>query len=150
MKSIFKRIHMSNEGSIILVEDDHDDIEIITKIITTAFPQNALMVFKKLEDVFQLLGNENEKPFLIICDNNWRNKNLKKLEALSSNYPGMALKRIPFVFFSSSPIAEEVNEAFEHLNVQGYFNKESDYGELKNTIISIVNYWKRSQVPVSK
>ena len=135
---------MTNDGTIILVEDDKDDIEVIAGIINESFSNHELKVLDTLEEVFAYLSSEAEKPFIIICDNNWRNRNQDKFEKLIHKYPLLKLKSIPFIFYSASPQNELIVNAFEHLNVQGYFQKHSTYEEIRQDLKAIINYWERS------
>lgn len=138
---------MANNGTIVLVEDDADDIELIKVAICESFPLYHFRVFKTLTALFNWLNEPNEKPFIIICDNNWRNRNSEELKRLSGLNPHLIFTRIPFIFFTDDTRKEEINNAFEHLNIQGYFNKGTSYEETKASLVAVINYWERSCLP---
>ncbi|MEO6671188.1 MAG: hypothetical protein ABIN36_17020 [Ferruginibacter sp.] len=140
---------MLKGGVIVLVEEDEDDIEIISRIICETFSHHELKIIPSLAEVFEYLSSATQRPFLIICDNNWRNKNQQKLASLIEKFPALKLKSIPFVFYSALPESELIDEAFKDLNVQGYFQKHSNYEEIRKDLSSIIDYWERVITPGS-
>ena len=138
---------MSNTGTIILVEDDQDDVELIKTIIQESFAHHEFKVFKTLVGLFDWLNVPYEKPFVVICDNNWRNRNQQELKRLSDLNPQLNLTKIPFIFLTAGSKQEDINNAFADLNVQGYFDKGNNYQEMKDNLSVIINYWEKSFVP---
>jgi CheY-like chemotaxis protein len=56
-------------------------------------------------------------------------------------------KSIPFVFWSSQASKEQIKKAYD-LRVNGFFVKDNSIGNLKASLATIVEYWRKSQVPV--
>ena len=139
---------MENNGAILLIEDDQDDVDVFSEIIKELNINHELICFKTIEQAFLHLRNEKQKPFIIICDNNWRNNNQSRLKHEIEKYAEGRLKSIPFIFFSASPEDRMINDAFGDLNVQGFFQKGTDYNTIKDDVSVILNYWERSMKPV--
>ncbi|MEO6489885.1 MAG: hypothetical protein ABIO04_08115 [Ferruginibacter sp.] len=139
---------MKNSGVVIYVEEDEDDIDIMTRVFKDIETQHELINFRKLESVFEYLQSNIEKPFLIICDSNHFNNNNNKLGKLTRSYPEFRKKSIPFVFFSADTSKALVKEAYTELNVQGFFQKGTSYDKIKEDIQAIIEYWERSVIPV--
>lgn len=55
-------------------------------------------------------------------------------------------KSIPFIFFTGLATQEAVNAAFD-LDVQGFYKKEPSFEELKEQLLTICLYWKKSLHP---
>lgn len=138
---------MDANGVILLVDDDQDDIEILTQIFNEVGNKHELVNYSMLEEAFAYLKSHSEKPFLIICDNDYRNKNKDKLGNLIHNYPDFKLKGIPFVFFSSVVEKDFINEAYTDLNVQGFFQKRASVERLRHDLKVILDYWETSIHP---
>jgi len=140
---------MINTATIVLVEEDPDDIEVVSNIIRDTHPHHQLKVFTALREAFVFLNTAVDQPFVIICDNNWRNKNQERFKHLAAEFPALQTNKIPFIFFSAIVEPEQVKQAFSELNIQGYFKKSSSYEELKKDIVSIIDYWERSIIPAT-
>jgi DNA-binding NarL/FixJ family response regulator len=58
----------------------------------------------------------------------------------------LALKCIPYLFFSTAANQKAVIDAYS-LSVQGFFVKENSLSELEKTITVIMEYWTRCVAP---
>ena len=70
-----------------------------------------------------------------------------ELKRKIDNDPYLRLKSIPFVFYSTSVRQEQVIEAYSELTIQGFFKKENDITDARNTITTIIEYWKLCRHP---
>jgi len=61
--------------------------------------------------------------------------------------PVLKKKSIPFIFFTAVGRQQAINEAFVAANVNGYFNKSSDYYTMREDLKIVFDYWSRSQMP---
>ncbi len=52
------------------------------------------------------------------------------------------LKTIPYLFFTNSAEQRDVIDAYSK-SIQGFFVKPSEFGELKDTIRIIMEYWQK-------
>ncbi|MEO6490178.1 MAG: hypothetical protein ABIO04_09585 [Ferruginibacter sp.] len=139
----------NNNGVIIYVEQDQDDVKIMQEVFEDLALTHELIVYPVLELAFQYLTLNIEKPFLIICDIDHRNNNSNKLGKLLHSDPEIQKKYIPFVFFSSTISENIVNDAYADFNIQGFFQKGTSYEKILSDIKAIVEYWERSIHPAA-
>lgn len=137
----------TNQGVILYIEQDEDDVSIINEALEELEVKHKLIVYPTLELAFQYLLVNIEKPFLIICDIDLKNNNHEKLSKLINSEPEFRRKYIPLVFFSSAVTESLVNSAYAGLNVQGFFQKSNSYDQIKSDLRSIIEYWERSFHP---
>lgn len=140
---------MANSGSIIVVEDDLDDQEIIEEVLKELGFENKLIFFDRCHSAFNFLMAMNEQPFLILSDVNLPEQNGVDFKRQIDANPHLRQKSIPFVFFSTSVDKVAVDTAYKEMTVQGFFKKSNRYNELKNTLRLIMDYWTVCKHPNS-
>lgn len=127
-------------GPIIILEDDEDDVEIMTEAFRQMETENELIFFGNGRLLLDYLMSTREQPFLIISDINVPVMNgLEVREKIDAN-PYLRKKSIPFIFLTTSRDFSGVDKAYE-MTVQGYFFKPSDFKDLKLMIAQIMGYW---------
>jgi CheY-like chemotaxis protein len=136
-------------GPIIIVEDDIDDKELLEDIFHDLNIPNRLNWFRKSGEAFTYLKTTTDQPFLIFSDVNLPVENGIEFKRRIDSDPYLRQKSIPFVFYSTSADQKTVNTAYTELTVQGFFQKESTYDEIKNCIEIIIRYWQKCKHPNS-
>lgn len=131
---------MRNNNPIMIVEDDSDDSEIITSALLDIGVTNELIYFKNGQDALNYLITTSSKTFLILCDVNMPKMNGLELKERSMRILHYQSRSIPFVFFSTSAVTQQVKESYE-MKVQGFFKKPSNYKDVINCLKRIVDYW---------
>jgi CheY-like chemotaxis protein len=131
---------MSNYGPILLVEDDEDDREILEEVFKSLGVKNTLLFFENGLDVLNYLMAATEQPFLILCDLNLPKMRGMELRHRLNENEYLRKKSIPFVFLSTSADPGAVRDAYDH-TVQGFFQKEHRYDQVKSMIKLITDYW---------
>lgn len=134
-------------GPIIVVEDDADDKEIFRDILKELGVTNKLTWFQNGFDAFSYLKTTPEQPFIIFCDVNLPKLNGIEFKRLIDNDPQLRKKSIPFIFYSTAVNQKTVNEAYTQMTVQGFFQKKSNYAEIKQDIKLILDYWTDCKHP---
>src|SRR5688572_12264431 len=137
-------------GPIIIVEDDIDDKELLEDIFHDLKIPNKINWFRKSGEAFNYLKTTADQPFLIFSDVNLPVENGIEFKRRIDNDPQLREKSIPFVFYSTSADQKTVNTAYTEMTVQGFFQKESSYDEIKNCIELIIRYWQKCKHPNSK
>ncbi|RZK66549.1 MAG: response regulator [Pedobacter sp.] len=132
---------MSKTGPILLIEDDIDDKELFEQALKDLGIPNKLIWHQSPEDGFDFLSATELPVFLIFCDINMPLLNGLDFKRSIDNDPSLRQKSIPFVFYSTSANQRDVNDAYTHLAVQGFFKKKTDYSAMKDQIKLIVDYW---------
>lgn len=133
---------MHPQRPLILVDDDTEDQELILLALKELGYTSEVKFFSDAESALAYLYESNEVPFLIVSDINMPRMDgiafKKKIDASDMLRP----KCIPFIFLSTS--TEFVAETCD-MNIQGYFEKGSSWGELQETMKIILRYWERTR-----
>lgn len=137
---------MALTGPIILLEDDHNDAEVIRAALTELGIRNVVICFQNAEDTLNYLHHTTDKPFIILADIRMPGMNGLELRHAINNTPFLRRKSIPFIFLSALATPEIVNEAYE-MDVQGFYKKESNFAAMKEQLLSICIYWQRCLHP---
>ena len=132
---------MAKSGPIIVVEDDNDDKGILKDILKELNIDNKLVWFTKADEAFNYLQTTPEQPFIIFSDVNLPGQNGIEFKRRIDSDEKLRRKSIPFVFYSTSVEQRAVNEAYTKMTVQGFFKKSDSYGEIRNNIKLILDYW---------
>jgi CheY-like chemotaxis protein len=140
---------VNKEGSIIIIEDDPDDIDIYRSIFKDLGTLNEVCYFNDSEYVIVYLREIKTKPFLLLSDVNMSPLNGFELRKIIHNDPILNNKCVPYIFFTTDASPKTVEQAYM-LSVQGIFEKPNDYNQWKIHIESILNYWTYCMSPLGK
>ena len=137
---------LNQNGPIIIIEDDMDDQEILIEVFQNLKYPNELMFFSDGEKALEFIYTKNVVPFIIISDINLPKLNGFELRQKLKTDANLALRCIPYLFFSTALNQKAVIDAYS-LSVQGFFVKQNTMAELEKTISVIMEYWKRCAAP---
>jgi CheY-like chemotaxis protein len=138
---------MAKAGTIVIVEDDRDDQEIMQDVLKELGVENKLEFFDNCYTALHYLKTIQETPFLIICDINLPAINGFDFRKQIEEDETLKRKSVPFVFFSTASNKSTVQEAYSQLTIQGYFEKEHTYAGMKKALSLIIEYWKLCKHP---
>jgi CheY-like chemotaxis protein len=138
---------MNKNGPIVIIEDDEDDRMILGQILKELSYANEIAFFKDGVDALDYLQDAAIYPFLILSDINLPKLNGFALRKMVQTNEGLSEKCIPYLFFSTTADKQSVYDAYT-MSVQGFFLKPSSYGQLKETIRKIVEYWQECYSPL--
>jgi CheY-like chemotaxis protein len=139
---------MPTSGPIIIVEDDHDDQELLKEVFTELKVPNILRFFSSCMEAFDYLLTTIEKPFLIISDINIPAMSGLEFKDRINQNEVLRRKNIPFVFLSTTSETSTIAKAYDLL-AQGYFIKPVKLVDIKEMVLKIIDYWKISSRPVN-
>ncbi|MCW3109984.1 MAG: response regulator [Segetibacter sp.] len=139
----------SNPNTIIIIDDDIDDIELFQEGFKELGVENEIMVFTDGNKFYDYISTTNNKSFFIFCDINMNGLNGFELKKKIFDNEEIRLKCIPFLMLSTSGSSRSVLEAYS-LNVQGYFIKPNSVSGIKDMFDIVVKYWSISQRPASQ
>ena len=137
---------MNKKGPVIIIEDDDDDQFILKQIFEKLNYPNKVIFFNDGEKALDFLNKADTIPFLILSDinmpklNGFDLRNKLKLDA------DLAIKCIPYLFFSTALNQEMVINAYS-VSAQGFFVKENSMEELEKTVTVIMDYWLKCAAP---
>ena len=135
-----------SEITVLLVEDDLNDIFLVKRAFKKANLTNPLQIVTDGVEAVQYLIGEGKYadrrayplPQLIVMDLKMpRKTGLEVLEWLKKD---SSLKRTPVVIVSSSNQAWDVNRAYE-LGANAYMVKPVDFHAVEHLFHSIIHYW---------
>jgi len=138
---------MALNGPILLVEDDQDDKDFMEETFKNLNLKNEIIWFTTTNKALKYLQQTGEQPFIIFCDINLPDQSGIEFKEIIDKDESLRRKSIPFIFFSTSVEQDTVNRAYTHMTVQGYFQKPSSFYDLKETLKTIVEYWKLCRHP---
>ena len=137
----------NNLFTVLLVEDDLNDIFLVKRAFKMAQPQNVLQVVTDGQEAIHYLKGEGKYsdrqayplPKLIVMDIKMpRRTGFEVLEWVKGNGP--PLRRIPIVIVSSSDNPTDINRAYE-LGANAYMVKPVNFKKVEHLFESITHYW---------
>jgi CheY-like chemotaxis protein len=139
-------MHYNSQITVLLVEDDLNDIFLVKRAFKLANLANPLQVVTDGVEAVQYLIGEGRytdrqahpMPDLIIMDMKMPRKT--GLEVLEWIKKDNHLRRIPVVIVSSSELASDINRAYE-LGANAYMVKPVDFQSVEHLFQSIIHYW---------
>lgn len=138
---------MSKTGPILIIEDDQEDKEILEDVIRDLKVNNRIVWLENTRQAYDYLSAANEAMFIIFCDINLPGKNGLELKEKIDENAQLRKKSIPFIFYSTSANQGDVNDAYSKMTIQGFFQKGSNYNEMKKVIKLIIDYWTLCKHP---
>lgn len=139
---------MAMEGPILIVEHDKDDQHILEQALKELGVPNKLLFFDESEQVVPFLMSTQERPFLIVADVHIPGIDGIALRRKINEIDFIRTKSIPFIFFTTTARAQEVDDAYKNI-VQGYFEKADNMEQMKASLKVIIDYWLLAKHPQS-
>jgi CheY-like chemotaxis protein len=137
---------MNKDGAIVIVEDDLDDQELFKDVFTDLDYSNEIIFFNDGQEALAYLTANSEEPFIVFSDINMPKLSGIALREQIHENEDIRLKTIPYLFFTTSAAQETVIDAYSK-SVQGFFIKPNSFQDLKSTVRTIVEYWKKCESP---
>lgn len=134
--------------TIVIVDDDPDDRELLKDAAKTLFMDNPIQAFSDAEAALTFLKDTRVQPLFILCDVNMPKMGGIQFREAVYRDEELRLKCIPFLFLSTSADTKLIKEAYI-LAVQGYFKKPNTYDEIVEMFSEISLYWTRCLHPNS-
>ena len=133
---------------IIQIEDDPDDQFLVRQALDNLSIPYPIRLFTNGQDALNYLKVMDEQPLVILCDINMPLMNGLELRDRIEADEHLRKKAIPFIFFTTSASRELVNKAYER-TIQGFHQKESQFGALERQLALIIHYWQNCLHPNS-
>ena len=137
---------MSRKFEILVIDDNPIDVTVLKKAFFNIHADCSFTEFEDAENALSYLQKvkvDNEAPFPDIIISDLVLPKMSGNELLATLKDDEALKRIPFVMFSSSNSETDVKTAYSY-NVNSYIVKPSNVDVYKETILSIWNFWSNA------
>jgi CheY-like chemotaxis protein len=138
---------MNSQSTILLVEDDENDVFFVKRVFQLNNFTNPLQVAENGETALAYLKGEGiyadrqkyPLPMLIFLD--IKMPRVNGFEVLARMRGDEALKNIPVVMLSSSSMAEDKGKA-RQLGATAYITKPLEAKELQRIYRIVVEYWE--------
>jgi len=138
---------MTKHGTILLVEDNANDIVVIRKAFAEAGVHNPLQTVHSGEEAVKYLGGQGkfadrEKfplPFLALLDLKMSHEDGFAVLRWLYERPGLK-KKFTLIVLGSDSSDSEVQLAYE-LGAQSYLLKPIDFKQLTDTVRHVKEYW---------
>jgi len=137
----------NNQFTVLLVEDDINDIFIVKRAFRSARIPNPLQVVTDGEEAISYLQGDGKYadrnvyplPRLMVMDINMpRRSGFEVLEWVKTK--SQPLRRMPIIIVSSSDSPADINRAYE-LGANAYMIKPMNYRAVEHLFESITHYW---------
>jgi CheY-like chemotaxis protein len=137
---------MQNGDSIIIIEDDLDDQDVIRTLCAEIKICDEILFFNNGREALAYMRSVGVRPFLVLCDINMPQMDGLKLREEINKDPVLKKRSIPFIFFSTAASDQQINKAYD-LTVQGFFLKGNSFKETADTLQTIFKYWRLCKHP---
>lgn len=135
-----------NSNPIIIIDDDDEDLELITQAFEELKVENEIMIFNDGDEFLDFIKTTDQRTFFILCDINMSKISGLELKQRIYSDERLRLKCVPFIFMSTAGGSASIMRAYS-FGVQGYFIKPNSFDEFKELLHNIMAYWNYSQHP---
>lgn len=136
---------MAKDSAILFIDDDTEDQDVAKQAFQELGVKNRIDCVRTGEEAIDYL-NAKEPPFLIFCDYKLPRMDGIDLRKHIEGDEKLRRKAIPFIYLSTVVTKKMVEEVFG-MNVQGLFEKGTDYEQIKALLKQIFNYWQVCKHP---
>jgi len=143
------KVHFMNTGDGWIIDDDKDDRDSVIEIWKDLHLPNELVCFSDAASPITRLKEEQAAPFMIMCDVNLPKIDGFELREMMLKEPSKKFHSVPFIFWSTFASEAQIARAYD-LSAHGFFIKEINYSELKQSFHEIILYWQKSKMPDKK
>jgi response regulator RpfG family c-di-GMP phosphodiesterase len=137
----------THKGSIVLIDDNLEDLSIFAEGFKFLKPENKVMLFDNPNQAIKLLLTSSQMPFLILCD-----IDLGPIDAFSFRNHllscNSAFASVPFMFFSNGRPINMTEYNHTHA-LHGFFQKPVSFAGMVDTLRLILDYWQMCRIPDS-
>src|SRR5947209_3841691 len=135
-----------NRKPIIIIDDDKEDLELLTEAFAQLNIENEIIVFTDGFAFLDFIRKTDNQAFFILCDINMGKIGGLELKKKIYDDEELRMKCVPFIFLSTSGGSSSVMKAYSY-GVQGYFVKPNTAHEIRELLQFIINYWGHSEHP---
>ena len=140
--AITKPNYMNIHGPIIIIENDADEISLLTEIISDLGYNNPIVAIQNSSSAVQAI-KDAEKPFMVLSAINLMGLSGLEVRDKILQEASLARKCTPYIFYSAHA-TPETREAVFSRQANGYIHDVNDYHKLGETMDIVMRYWKMS------
>ena len=137
---------MNKKGSIVIIDDDADDRDILQEIFTELNLPNEIKYFTAVQSAIDYLSLSQAEPFIIISDLHLHEFDGFQLQEKIRSSEEISRKSIPLIFVTTGTTKENLTKAYK-ASTQGIFIKPPQYEKWKSLLKDIYDYWEDACSP---
>ena len=137
---------MNKSGSIVIIDDDIDDREILHEIFKELNFPNEISFFDSVKAALNYLSQDQIYPFIIISDLHLQELDGFQLQEIVKSDKAISAKCIPLIFVTTGTTKENLIRIYKD-STQGIFYKPAQYDSWKNLLKQIYDYWQHASLP---
>lgn len=127
-------------GLILLIDDEEYEKDFLKESLGELDYDVSVKYFNNAKEGLEYIRQTKDDLFLIIADIQMLPMSGLELKEAIENDPAIKLKAIPFVFATAFATKENIDLAYKH-NIQGFFEKPTDFKKLSAMLSVIIKYW---------
>lgn len=131
----------SGNKTLIHIEDREEDILLVKRVLEKQFANVDVVSIADSEKVMHEIKNGSflkRRPFMLLIDINMpKISGIELLEELESR---KEYNRVPRIILSSSTHPTDLENAYR-FHANSYVEKPKSFSNLKETLVTTVNYW---------
>lgn len=128
---------------LLYVDDDSDDLELLSDCVTTIDPSIQCLLFQKSPDAMEYLRSTTVLPDFIFLDINMPLMNGK--QCLQEIRKSQLLKQLPVIMYTTSNEEKEIKECYK-LGASDFLIKPSNINDLIHGLSSIFENHKNERL----
>jgi CheY-like chemotaxis protein len=137
---------MNKRGSIVIIDDDVDDHDILQEIFKELDLPNEIKYFEAVKHAIDYLALNQTEPFIIISDLHLHEVDGFHLQDQIKSNDEISRKCIPLIFVTTGTTKENLARAYRS-SAQGIFYKPPEYDKWKSLLKDIYDYWQDAITP---
>ena len=137
---------MNKKGSIVVIDDDVDDHEILQEIFKELNLPNEIKYFGTVQSAIDYLSLYQTEPFIIISDLHLQEIDGLQLQEKLKDSEEISRKCIPLIFVTTGTTKENLTRVYRS-SAQGLFYKPPQYDKWKSLLKDIYDYWQDAITP---
>ena len=138
---------IGQEGTILLVEDNQDDIDLTLRAFEKNNILNEIAVAKDGTEALEYLFGDREPPILVLLDLNL--PKVDGMEVLRQIRTNESTKTLLVVILTSSKEEKDLIDGY-NLGVNSYIRKPVDFDQFIESVQQLGLYWLLLNVPPPK
>ena len=134
------------DNEIWVIDNEHDDHEILEEIADSLKIEHKLRFFDDPKKFLSCLGEVSSAPFIIICCVHLAGPDGFKVRERLLKEPNKKFHSVPFIYLSNHASESQINKAYRDY-AHGFFVKPDSIQEWRSILRLVLSYWSRCKMP---
>ena len=139
---------MDNLGTIVLIDDDDEDLEIFHYALAEMKLTNKILLFNDPDEVVSFMQTRKEHVFFILCDTSMPGIDPILLRSKIADIVSFSSLSVPFLYYSTCASDHWLQEHGLQTG-RDYFVKPSSVYDIKAMFLTLIAHWKNYHLPAA-